>query len=228
MFNIKRSSMLLVTMLIVMLVFITPGCDDEETSGVNDIVPGCSPEPVALAPDVILCPDYNQAQLEVAVNEAGGGCDCGDDCPTETVAGDGDDFYLVNCSNDCGVITAKGQLACIRWLTDWDAAMAEAKTAGKAIMINFYTDVCPACRMLDENTFTDTDVGVFLNENFINVKNNAGESSLSSRYGIRGVPTTIFTTPDGEELGRIIGYYPPDEFLEGAQWAKDLWIDFQE
>ncbi len=224
MFKIKLVSIVLITM----LVFLISGCDDEESSSISDVVPGCSPEPVALAPDIVLCPGYDQAQLEAAVNEAGGGCGCDDDCPTETVTGDGDDSYLVKCSNDCGIITAEGQLACIRWLTDWDEALAEAQTTGKAIMINFYTDVCPACRMLDENTFTDKDVGIFLNENFVNVKSNAGRSSLHSRYGIRGVPTTIFTTPDGEELGRIIGFYPPDQFLEGAQWAKDLWIDFQE
>ena len=92
-------------------------------------------------------------------------------------------------------------------------------------MINFYTDICPYCVKLDEETFADEKASAFLNGNFVNVKSNAGKTSLHVNYGLAGVPTTIFAASDGTEMGRIMGYRPPDQFQEGAQEALDYWND---
>ena len=39
------------------------------------------------------------------------------------------------------------------------------------------------------------------------------ESSLLSRYGISGYPTSIVITPQEQEKGRIPGYLPPSGYL---------------
>lgn len=116
-------------------------------------------------------------------------------------------------------------VAALTWLHDWDEAKDKAQAENKPIMINFYTDVCPACRKLDQNTFTDVELGAYLDENFVTLKNNAAKGSLYADYDVIAVPTTVFTQPDGEFIGEIRGYYLPGPFREGAQAALDLWDD---
>jgi len=116
----------------------------------------------------------------------------------------------------------------IQWIRDWAEALRTAEVENKPIMVNFYTDVCPACKKLDQYTFTDAAVIALVNERFIPVKSNAGKSSLYQEYGIGGVPTTVFTRPNGEEIGRIIGYYPAEIFRQGMEEAWNLWVGIHE
>mgnify|MGYP005842929067 CR=1 FL=1 len=116
----------------------------------------------------------------------------------------------------------------IQWLRDWDEALRRAQAQNKPIMVNFYTDVCPYCRKLDQNTFTDASVIALVSERFIAVKSNAGKSLLYRDYNIGPVPTTVFTRPNGEEIGRIIGYYPAQPFRQGIEEAWNLWAHPQE
>ncbi len=111
----------------------------------------------------------------------------------------------------------------IVWISDWNKAISTAQNENKPILINFYTDVCPACRALEKNTFSDEEVISSLCKNFVTVKSNAGKSGLHANYGISGVPTTIFAWSDGEEMGRIIGAYPPESFLDGISQALEYW-----
>jgi len=56
----------------------------------------------------------------------------------------------------------------------------------------------------------------FANNNFISLKIDAekGEGpDLVKQYKIPGYPTLIFVNADGNEIDRIIGYRPVDEFL---------------
>lgn len=116
----------------------------------------------------------------------------------------------------------------IQWIRDWDEALRRAQAENKPIMVNFYTDACPYCRKLDQYTFGDASVIELVTERFIAVKSNAGKSPLYRDYDIGPVPTTVFTRPNGEEIGRIIGYYPAQPFRQGIEEAWNLWIHSQE
>ncbi|MFO8100642.1 MAG: thioredoxin family protein [Dehalococcoidia bacterium] len=120
---------------------------------------------------------------------------------------------------------ANGSVACdeIVWVNDWDKAIKKAQNENKPILINFYTDVCPACDMLDKNTLSNKEVASSICRNFVTVKSNAGKSNLYTNYGISSVPTTVFARPDGKELGRIVGAYPPKSFLDGISQAIEYW-----
>ncbi len=123
-----------------------------------------------------------------------------------------------------GSTTTAGTL---QWVTDWTEALKEAQSRNAPIMINFYTDSCPACRKMDETTFLDAELADFLNASFVNLKNNAGKSSLYKRYGIGAVPTIIFSTPDGYdseyEISRFVGYRDAGALREEAEAALTLW-----
>jgi thiol:disulfide interchange protein len=113
------------------------------------------------------------------------------------------------------------------WETDWTNALTEAKAENKPIMVNFYTDACPSCRKMDQTTFLDADLVAFLEANFINLKSNAGKSSLYQRYGIAAVPTIVFSTPEGfetkYEISRFVGYRDAAGLRQEAEAALALW-----
>ncbi|MEZ5358770.1 MAG: tetratricopeptide repeat protein [Candidatus Zixiibacteriota bacterium] len=47
--------------------------------------------------------------------------------------------------------------------------------------------------------------------------NGKADTALADQYGIAGYPTVILTQPDGTEIDRMYGYYPPEEFLPMLQ-----------
>jgi thioredoxin-related protein len=225
--TIVRAPLAFLVILMLIAAVVSVSCDSGDNSDDSQIISGCSPVPVATAPDLILCASYSQEQLETAINAAGGGCACNSECPIQTVTDKGNGSYLLTCSNECGFDTDTGKIGFFEWLEDWDEAITEAEAQEKSILINFYTQICPACRALDKNTFADKSIATFMCENFINVKLDASKSSLSAKYGISGVPATLITTPDGTEIGRISGYYPPKAFMTGLERAMELWNEMK-
>ena len=39
------------------------------------------------------------------------------------------------------------------------------------------------------------------------------------KYGVRGAPTTLIFSPDGEEKQRLVGFLGPEEYLAELQKA---------
>lgn len=92
-----------------------------------------------------------------------------------------------------------------------------AKQENKIVMIDFITDWCKWCVETDRKVYTNAEVAAFANLNQINWKIDAekGEGpDLAKKYGVKGFPTIVFTKPDGEEIDRIYGYVPAEQFLK--------------
>jgi len=65
-----------------------------------------------------------------------------------------------------------------------------------------------------KETFQDHSVIAYLNANFISVRVNSDrERKIAASYGVRGVPTTWFLKENGEKIGSLPGYIPPDKLL---------------
>jgi len=115
----------------------------------------------------------------------------------------------------------------VNWLYDSQEALKQAQAENKPIMVNFYTVICPACERLDKGAFSDENVIDFLNMNFICLKSDTGKATLYQMYGIRAVPTTLFSVPDGFvaefEIGRIVGVAAPDQFYDAAVEVINWW-----
>ncbi|MBA3985353.1 MAG: thioredoxin fold domain-containing protein [Flavobacteriales bacterium] len=60
----------------------------------------------------------------------------------------------------------------IKWMT-MNEALAAQKKNPKKIFVDMYTEWCGPCKLLDKNTFTNTDVINYLNTHFYAVKFNA-------------------------------------------------------
>lgn len=107
----------------------------------------------------------------------------------------------------------------IHWLHDYDAAMAEAKKTGKPVMIDFYTDWCHWCKVLDKKTYTDPKV-VNAADKLLAVKINAEKSpKLAQKFNVDSYPRIVFLSSEGKEIYQIKGYEPPDQFLPDMKAA---------
>lgn len=113
---------------------------------------------------------------------------------------------------------AKGALA-INWQEDFDKAMAEAKSTGKPVMVDFYTQWCTWCKKLDSDVYTDREVGC-LAEQFVCAKIDADKNRpLVVKYTIRGYPTILFLNPDGQTSKLVSGYLPAGQFAGAMKYA---------
>lgn len=97
---------------------------------------------------------------------------------------------------------------------DLEHAFNDAKAHHRNVMIIFDGYACIYCEYLKEDTLTDSAVQKEINENNIIVITDTSESpELSGQLGIHGTPTTVIFDENGNELGRIDGYEPPEEYL---------------
>ena len=110
---------------------------------------------------------------------------------------------------------AAAQQVGIQWESDFETAKARAATENKPLLLHFYGDYCPPCKLMERDVFPDAKVGEKINAGFVAVKiNTTQQTPLSSAYGIRFMPTDIYLLPDGEELHRRVGgKVNPEEFL---------------
>jgi thiol:disulfide interchange protein len=101
----------------------------------------------------------------------------------------------------------------IKWLTSYDAALAAAKEDNLPVMVDFYTGWCGWCKKLDAETYVDAQV-ISASAGFVSLKIDADvERAIATRYGITGFPTILFLDPAGNEIHRVIGYRPPQQFV---------------
>lgn len=111
-------------------------------------------------------------------------------------------------------LTAAQAAEKIVWAKSLDAAMVEAKKSNKLVMVDFYTDWCHWCKVLDEKTYSDARVGKAATQ-VVAVKVNAEKegADAAKKYRVQGYPTILFLAPDGSVAGQIGGYAAPEPFL---------------
>ena len=103
--------------------------------------------------------------------------------------------------------------------------MQKAQDQKKPVFVDVYTTWCGPCKRLSAETFTDSAVGAYFNEHFINYKLDAekGEGrGFAAQYRVGSYPTVLFIKPeDGQELKKLIGFRPPEPFLDETKTLLD-------
>ncbi len=115
------------------------------------------------------------------------------------------------------------QFETVKTLADLDARL---KTADKAVMLDFYADWCVSCKEMERFTFSDPQVrarlaGMTLLRADVTA-NNAEDKALLKRYRLFGPPGIVFFDAGGREIEglRVIGYQPPERFLQSLALAR--------
>ena len=111
---------------------------------------------------------------------------------------------------------------------EFDKVLALAKAEGRPVLIDFFADWCAACKELDRETYPAPEVVSQAAEGrFLNIKIDATNSedaldALLERFGVEGLPTVAFVSPQGEVLTkpRITGFLKPSPFVEQMKQAR--------
>lgn len=98
----------------------------------------------------------------------------------------------------------------------WNEILELAKNQDKIIFLDAYAEWCGPCKLMSAKVFTDSEVGSFYNNNFINVKIDMekGEGlKLRSDYLVTAYPTLLFINPNGEIIQKKVGALNAKDFL---------------
>jgi uncharacterized protein YyaL (SSP411 family) len=94
----------------------------------------------------------------------------------------------------------------VNWLPWGEAALSEAKTFNKPILLSIGYSACHWCHVMARESFEDPEIAALMNQGFVNIKVDREERpDLDALYlkalqamGRRpGWPLTMFLTPDG-------------------------------
>jgi len=113
-----------------------------------------------------------------------------------------------------------------QWL-DFAAGLAQMERSGRPVLIDFYTDWCHWCKVMDEKTFGEAKVKAYLKAHFVTVRLQAEDREARVTFrgktythveftramGVSGFPTVVFLDKTGEPITRLPGYVPADQFL---------------
>jgi len=108
----------------------------------------------------------------------------------------------------------------------FDEGLALAKKENKSIVVDFYTDWCHWCKVMDEKTFHESKVKDKLEQRFVTVRLNAEDEKamvnyrgnaytnvqLTQAFGVTGFPTLAFLQADGNIITTVPGYIPAETF----------------
>ena len=86
----------------------------------------------------------------------------------------------------------------IHWQQWGRAPFTEAKRLQRPVFLSLSAVWCHWCHVMDETTYSDTEVITFINENFIPVRVDADmRPDIDSLYNQGGWPSTLVLTPEG-------------------------------
>lgn len=106
----------------------------------------------------------------------------------------------------------------------WSEILKIAEESNKPIVVDAYASWCGPCKWMAANTFTNEEVGDFVNENFVPYKMDMekGEGvDFAKKYNVRAYPTILFFNPSGELVHKGVGALDAVGFLELCKDALD-------
>ncbi len=117
----------------------------------------------------------------------------------------------------------------------FDQASQLAAEQGRPILVDFYTDWCHWCKVMDAKTFNDPAVAQILSEDFFVARIHADDESGRIHYqdqgfnnveftramGIKGFPSIAFFDSHGRPITIVPGFVEPEVFKYILAYVRD-------
>lgn len=105
----------------------------------------------------------------------------------------------------------------IKTTRDLDRYIAEGRSSGRAVMLDFYADWCIECKHLERQTFAEPSVAPRLDEMILLradvTANDAEDQALLKRYELFGPPAVLFFRAGVERRAeRLVGFVDAESF----------------
>jgi thiol:disulfide interchange protein len=85
------------------------------------------------------------------------------------------------------------------------------------LLLDFTASWCPPCKAMEASTWHEPDVVEWIEREAVALKLDVDrEFQRAAQMGVSGVPTIVFVSGEGRELGRFSGYRDAEGFLEQA------------
>jgi thioredoxin-related protein len=131
-------------------------------------------------------------------------------------------------------VTARGMESATKW-EKLNTGLENIKKLKKPAMMFFYTDWCVYCKKMNSEVFSDPEVSLYLNENFISIRVNPEKendtievmgdkitaSKLMELTGSNGFPTTLFWDKTKKPVTTVPGFIEKEKFLQILKYLKD-------
>ena len=119
----------------------------------------------------------------------------------------------------------------VQWKPWNEETLAQAKKENKLILVSIGYSSCHWCHVMEHESFEDTLVAQFMNDNFINIKvdreerpdvDNVYMNAVQLMTGRGGWPLNAITLPDGRPVWGGT-YFPKDDWVDALGQVADIY-----
>ncbi len=132
--------------------------------------------------------------------------------------------FVAGCQRAATEAAATGP---VELLPGMSAGLAASSADGRPMLCFFTAEWCGWCDHMKETALRDPAVAR-LAERFVCVLVDTDqEAGVARRYSVQGLPTVVFTTPQGAELGRVVGAQSPEDLAAAMRSALErvAWVE---
>jgi thioredoxin-related protein len=147
--------------------------------------------------------------------------------------------------NKTEIATKVESVAMTNFTLTFNEGLEKADKENKIMIVDFYTDWCHWCKVMDEKTFHNDSVAKKLSERFVTVRINAEDPNatatfkgrtfnnieLTRAFQVSGFPALAFISPEHEVITVMPGYIPAEQFnyildyIDQKCWEKKMTLE---
>ncbi len=123
--------------------------------------------------------------------------------------------------------SASGNWQTVSTPAELDAELAQAKSSGQPLLLDWYADWCISCKKIEREVFNSPQIGPQLADyrllRFDMTDSTAAQRALLDRYGLFGPPAIQLFAANGQEMHdlRVIGEIDAPGFAERLNGARE-------
>ncbi len=131
------------------------------------------------------------------------------------------------------------------FMLTFNEGLEKSAKENKNMIVDFYTDWCHWCKVMDEKTFKEDHIAKKLSERFVTVRINAEDPNqsatfkgrtfnnveLTRAFQVSGFPSLAFISPEHEIITVMPGYIPAEQFsyildyIDQKCWEKKMTLE---